>query len=112
MDLFILYLKNYIIPLLLITIVLSIFVLLLKRIHYEHSKPFRQDVTNKAEDFLTEIILSKPNEETINKKLLQFKKEIPLHKSWCKELVINDMIRFKHSLKGKTSESIFFFIKY
>ena len=109
MDLFILYLKNYIIPLLLITIALSIFVLLLKRIYYEYSKPYRQTVTNKVEDFLTEIILSKPNEETINKKLLQFKKEIPLHKSWCKELVINDMIRFKHSLKGKTSESIFFF---
>ena len=109
MDLFILYLKNYIIPLLLITIVLSIFVLLLKRIHYEHSKPFRQDVTNKAEDFLTEMILSRFHKKTINKKLLEFKKEIPLHKSWCKKLVINEMIRFKHSLKGKASESILFY---
>lgn len=109
MDLFILYLKYYIIPLLLISTVLSTLVLLSKRIYYEYNKPYRQAVTNKAEIFLTEMILSKPNEETINKKLLQFKKEIPLHKSWCKELVINDMIRFKHSLKGKASEPILFF---
>lgn len=106
MDLFILDLKNYIIPLLLILIALSIFVLLSKRIYYENSKPYRQAVTNKTEDFLTEMILSRFHKKTISIKLLEFKKEIPLHESWCKKLVIHDMIRFKQSLKGKASESI------
>ena len=109
MELFIIFLKNYIIPFLLISTIVLIFILLSKRVYYEYSKPYKQEITNKTENFLTEMILSKPNKETVNKKLLQFKKEIPLHKSWCKKLVINDMIRFKLSLKGIESESILFY---
>jgi hypothetical protein len=63
-------------------------------------------IIHKAETFLTEMILSDPLDENLKTKLALFKKEIPLHKSWCKEMVINDMIRFKMSLKGKASEQI------
>ncbi|MFV8367962.1 HEAT repeat domain-containing protein [Flavobacterium sp. LB2R40] len=106
MDLFISYLKYYIIPFLLILTLLLTFVLLLKRIRYEYTKPLRESISNKAEIFLTEMILSKPDEKTFRKKLYLFKKEIPLHKTWCKEMIINDMIRFKQSLKGKASDQI------
>lgn len=106
MDLFILYLKNYIIPFLLLSTVLLTVILLLKRIRYEHTKPFREAISNKAETFLTEMIFSKPNNKKFRTKLSLFKKEIPLHKSWCKEMIINDMIRFKLNLKGKASGQI------
>lgn len=100
------YLQYYIIPFLLFLALLLIIFLLLKRIRYEHNKPRREAISNKAETFLTEIILSDWNEQKFRTKLSLFKKEIPLHKSWCKEMIINNMIRFKHSLKGKASEQI------
>ncbi|MGO4905241.1 HEAT repeat domain-containing protein [Flavobacterium sp. W20_MBD1_R3] len=106
MDLITYYLKYYIIPFLLILTILLIIILLFKRIRYEHNKPLRESISNKAETFLTEMILSNPNEKTFRTKLSLFKTSIPLYKSWCKEMIINDMIRFKLSLKGKASEQI------
>ena len=109
MDLFILYLKYYIIPTLLISTVLLTLILLFKRIYYEQKKPLRESITNKVEIFLTEMILSKPDKEILKKHLSEFRKKIPLHKSWCKEMVINDMIRFKQNLKGKSAEHVNYF---
>ena len=106
MDLITNYLQYYIIPFLLFSTLLLTIFLLLKRIRYEHNKPRREAISNKAETFLTEIILSDRNDKKFRTKLSLFKKEIPLHKTWCKEMIINDMIRFKHSLKGKASEQI------
>lgn len=109
MDLFVKNLENYIIPFMVLLTVLLALILLLRRIRYERNKPLRESISNKAETFLTEMILSKPNNEKFRTKLSLFKKEIPLHKSWCKEMIINDMIRFKSSLKGKASEQITIF---
>lgn len=103
MDLITNYLQYYIIPFLLFSTLLLTIFLLLKRIYYEYNKPHRESISNKTETFLTEIILSNRNDRS---KLSLFKKEIPLHKTWCKEMIINDMIRFKRSLKGKASEQI------
>ncbi|MBC7747146.1 MAG: hypothetical protein H7Z76_00960 [Methylotenera sp.] len=92
----------------LLTVLLAL-LLLLRRIRYERNKPLKESISNKAETFLTVMILYKPNSEKFRTKLSLFKKEIPLHKSWCKEMIINDMIRFKSNLKGKVSEQITIF---
>ena len=106
MDLLTHYLQYYIIPFLLFSTLLLTIFLLFKRIHYEHNKPFREAINNKAQTFLTEIILSNPDDENFRTQLSAFKKEIPLHKVWCKRMIINDMISFRRSLKGKASEQI------
>lgn len=59
----------------------------------------------KVENFLTEMILSNPDAITLNRKLNEFTNTIPFHKNWCKEVVVNDMIRFKQSLKGRASDA-------
>lgn len=100
------YLQFYVIPFLLFSTLVLIIILLFKRIRFEHSRPMRASIIHKAETFLTEMILSNTLDENFKTKLSLFKKEIPLHKSWCKEMLINDMIRFKMSLKGKASEQI------
>ncbi len=106
MDLIPKYLQYYIIPFLLFLTILLTIILLFKRIRYEHNKPLRDAISNKAETFLTEMILSNSNDKKYRTKLSFFKKNIPLHKSWCKKMIINDMIRFKLSLKGKASQQI------
>lgn len=106
MLLFLSYLKFYVVPFLIISTVLLILVVLLKRVHYEHSKPIRELLGNTIEIFLTEMILSNPLDPTLKAKRLLFEKAIPLHKTWCKEMTINDMIRFKMNLKGKAAEQI------
>ena len=105
------FLKNFIIPLLTTILVLSILFLIFKRLRYENNKPYRDNVTNIAEVFLTEMILSNPDKITQKCKLKQFTDAIPLHKKWCKEMVVNDMIRIKHNIKGNSSESIILFYK-
>ena len=111
MDFIINFLKNYVIPLLVLILVLSIFFLILKRLHYEFIKPFRDNVTNKAEVFLTEMILSNPDKITLKRKLKAFKNEIPFNRGWCKKLIVNDMIRTKQNIKGKAADSIILIYK-
>lgn len=45
-------------------------------------------------------------EEKIEEKITELKSKIPLHKNWCKNIVINEMIRFKKKLKGESSSII------
>ncbi|TDE06969.1 hypothetical protein E0F91_03985 [Flavobacterium sandaracinum] len=78
----------------------------MKRIHFEYTMPIRAALSDKVEIFLTEMILSNHNDEKLKKELLQFKKEVPFHKSWCKEMIINAMIQFKRNLKGRATEQI------
>lgn len=106
MDLITYYLRDYIIPFLLFSTLFLVIILLLKRIRYEHLKPHREAINDKIETFLTEIILSNRNEIKYRTKLSLFKNGIPLHKTWCKRMIIHNMIRFKESLKGKVSEQI------
>ena len=60
----------------------------------------------KVENFLTEMILSNPDAIILNRKLFEFTNTIPFRKNWWKEVVVNDMIRFKQSLKGRASDAI------
>jgi hypothetical protein len=106
MEIFVFYLKYYIIPILFLSTVFLTLLLVLKRIHYEYYKPLRQRITHKAEVFFAEMTLSNYDRETFKEKLLAFKKNVPLHKNWCKEQIIIDMIRLKHNLKSTATEPI------
>ena len=96
----------YVIPSFLILALALVIILLLNRIYYQFSLPNRHFITRKSHRFLTEITLSKPDKITLKYKINKFKSEIPIHKTWCKELLIEDLIKLKSNLKGKTSKTI------
>ncbi|WP_026729214.1 HEAT repeat domain-containing protein [Flavobacterium denitrificans] len=100
------YIKNFVIPFFLIITISLIVILLFKRIRYQYTLPYRHHIIRKSEIFLTEITLSKPDENILKYKISQFKSEIPIHKNWCKNMLIDDMIRMKSNLKGKTAKNI------
>jgi hypothetical protein len=103
--------KHWVIPLFLIISLLLIVFLIFKRIYYQYKLPYKHRIIRKSEKFLTEITLSKPDKNTLRYKVAQFKTEIPIHKTWCKEMLIADMIRMKSNLKGKTAKNILLIYK-
>ncbi|MWB94723.1 hypothetical protein GON26_10135 [Flavobacterium sp. GA093] len=106
MEQFIMYLKYYVIPFLLISTIFFTFLLLLKRIRHQYYLVYKNSIARKADSFLTEITLSKLDNVTLIQKVSEFKEAIPIHKSWCKEMLIDDMIRLKNNLKGKTAKTL------
>ncbi|MCA1920040.1 MAG: hypothetical protein LDL38_11615, partial [Flavobacterium piscis] len=111
MEHFIGYIKHYAIPLFVIISLSLAIILVLKRIHYQYTLPYRHLIIRKSEIFLTEITLSKPDKNTLKYKIAKFKSEIPIHKTWCKNMLIEDMIRMKSNLKGKTAKNILLIYK-
>lgn len=106
MEYFIHCLQYYVIPLLLIMILSATLILIIKRIQYQYSEVYRNSITKKTELFLTEITLSKPDRNAFRTKLSEFRSQIPLHKSWCKEMLVDDMIRIKNNLKDENAKII------
>lgn len=111
MEQFIETIKHFVIPVFLIISLLLILVLIFKRIYHQYSLPYRNMIIRKSEKFLTEVTLSKPDKNTLKYKIAKFKSEIPIHKSWCKEMLIDDMIRMKSNLKGKMAKNILLIYK-
>lgn len=106
MEQFIGYIKHFVIPFFLIITLSLIVILLFKRIRYQYTLPYRSQIIRKSEFFLTEITLSNPDENILKYKISKFKSEIPIHKNWCKDMLISNMILMKSNLKGKTAKNI------
>ncbi|WP_428228827.1 HEAT repeat domain-containing protein [Flavobacterium sp.] len=111
MEHFIDYIKHYAIPIFALTSLSLALALILKRIHYQYTLPYRHSIIRKSEIFLTEITLSRPDKNTLKYKIAKFRSEIPIHKTWCKNMLIEDMIRMKSNLKGKTAKNILLIYK-
>lgn len=105
------YIKHFVIPVFFVISLSLIVVLILKRIYYQYSLPYKHMIIRKSEIFLTEITLSKPDKNTLKYKIAKFKSEIPIQKTWCKEMLIADMIRMKSNLKGKAAKNILLIYK-
>lgn len=106
MEITIYIIKFFVIPILLQLIIAIILVLLLKRIRFEYVHPIREAVSSKIDIFLINMVLTSPDREELREQLSQFKTEIPLHKSWCKEMIIDEMIGFTSNVQGDTSKQI------
>lgn len=106
MEQFIWYLKYYVIPILLCSTLAFIFLLFLKRIYFQYHKGYRHSISKKIHSFLTEIVLSSPDKDTLKELVLEFRSEIPFNRSWCKEMVIQDMIHLQNNLRGKPIKNI------
>lgn len=104
-------LKYYIIPFFLIITFSLAVLLILNRVYYQLTLPYKHIIIRKSEIFLTEITLSKPDKNTLKYKIAKFKSEIPIQHTWCKEMLIGDMIRMKSNLKGKAAKNILLIYK-
>lgn len=105
------YIKYFVIPFFFVISLSLIVVLIFKRIYYQYTLPYKHRIIRKSEIFLAEIILSAPDKNILKHKIAQFKSEIPISKSWCKEMLIDDLIRLKSNLKGKAAKNILFIYK-
>lgn len=101
----------YVIPFFLILALALVVILLLNRIYYQYNLPYRYHITRESHRFLTEIALSKDDKNALKYKIAKFKSEIPIHTTWCKEILVEDLIKIKNNLKGKTAKNILLIYK-
>lgn len=101
----------YVIPFFSILALALVVFLLLNRIYYQYNLPYRYHFTLESQRFLTEITLANHDKNTIKQKIAKFKSEIPIHKTWCKEILVEDLIKIKNNLKGKTAKNILIIYK-
>lgn len=105
------YITHFVIPFFFVISLSLIVILVFKRIYYQFTLPYKHRIIRKSEIFLTEITLTRPDKSTLKQKIAQFKSEIPISKSWCKEMLIDDLIRMKSNLKGKAAKNILLIYK-
>ncbi len=85
-------------------IVFQLFFLRFKKNYLNRNKSF---VQFKINGFLTEIIFSDDQSEYfIDQKIKDFKTKIPLRKSWCKDLLIQNIIDLDKNLKGQSNNKL------
>ncbi|MDQ6469377.1 hypothetical protein RB619_01890 [Flavobacterium sp. LHD-80] len=105
------YIKYFVLPFFIVLTLSLAALLILKRVFYQYSLPYKHMIIRKSEIFLTEITLSKPDKNTLKYRIAKFKSEIPIHKTWCKNMLIEDLIRMKSNLKGPAAKNILLIYK-
>ena len=108
MEAFIYYFIRIILPLLIFGCVLLIAVLIINRYSYDLFRPKLEVTKNEIENFLTNMIFSSFEESQQESEIQQFKKVIPFEKSWCKKLLLNEIIFLKLNLKGEVTNKFHF----
>ena len=100
MDTFLYYIKNFAIPILLVGILFASIFLIFKRLHNQWSYKNKKKYRTFIQHFLIEITIEEFNKQKVKQKLKLFRNSIPFNSAWCKELIIDEMIRLKKNLKG------------
>lgn len=104
--------SDYLIVLLVLSVTLVIFLLLFIRSRKNFLERSKKLVQYRINGFFSEIIFSNElSGEVYDEKVNEFKKKIPIHKDWCKDLLIQNIIDLDKNLKGQSKDqllSIFF----
>lgn len=95
---------------------LSVCVVIVYLLYIRSVKLFREKIKKlvqyKINGFFSELIFSDGQMECdYDEKINEFKKKVPLHKDWCKDLLIQNIIDLDKNLKGQSKElllSVFF----
>lgn len=103
MEVFIHYFVRFVLPILIIGCILLIIILVINRYRYDSFNPKFHQTKNEIDIFLTNLIFSPFNETLHHTEIEQFKKVIPFEKSWCKKLLLNEIIFLKLNLKGEVT---------
>ncbi|TAF73646.1 MAG: HEAT repeat domain-containing protein [Flavobacterium sp.] len=100
MDTFLSYIKNFAIPILLVGILFACIFLIFKRLQNQWSYKNKKKYRTFIQRFLIEITIEEFHKQKVKQKLQLFRHNIPFSNEWCKELIIDEMIRLKKNLKG------------
>ncbi|WP_264564987.1 HEAT repeat domain-containing protein [Flavobacterium sp. N3904] len=108
MDVFINYFIVIVLPILIVVFILLIIILVLNRFKYDLFKPKLENAKSKIDSFLTNLIFSPFDEKVFDIEIKHFKKEIPFEKTWCKKLLLNEIVFLKLNLKGDVTHTFHF----
>ena len=86
------------VPFLLLVIITMVILLIANRFYFENTIQQKKDISNKANNFLTNIVFSNYNSKSIQEKIKLFEKEVPFKKDWCKGLILNAILSFKRNI--------------
>lgn len=100
------------IPLLLITILVLIFSLLIKRYLFDKLVIKKKDLDNQLNAFFTELFFSNYSAKEIKDQTIAFKQRIPFDKKWCKYLILKKLINIKQNINGVKPNQILLIYKY
>lgn len=106
MNLTLPHLIHFILIFLTLVFLILIILLITNRWRYESYKSRIKSTKTKIDVFLTSLLFSFSDEETIIADIKQFKKEIPFEKKWCKKIILNEIIYLKQNLKGEITDNI------
>lgn len=96
-------LKFYIVPSLLICLSILVIIIWSRRLALYNFNKKKQLIIQNVDLFFTSLIFETNEKGKFDEKIAALRSSIPLHKNWCKKIVINEMIRFKKNLKGESS---------
>ena len=105
------FVKFYLVPSLLSLVLILTALMWSKRLILHNYNKRKRLVIQNTDLFLTSLIFEKNNKEIVDEKIAELKSKIPLHKNWCKNIVINEMIRFKKNLKGESNSIVIILYK-
>ena len=105
------FVKFYLVPSLLSLVLILTALMWSKRLILHNYNKRKRLVIQSTYLFLTSLIFEKNNKEIVEEKIAELKSKIPLHKNWCKNIVINEMIRFKKNLKGESNSIVIILYK-
>lgn len=100
MDTFLYNIKNFAIPILFVGILFASIFLIFKRLHNQWTFKNKKKYRTFIQHFLIEITIEEFHKQKVKQKLQLFRHSIPFNSDWCKELIIDEMIRLKKNLKG------------
>lgn len=83
-----------------------IILLITNRLSYESYRSRIKSTKSKIDIFLTSLLFSFSDEESIISSIEQFKKQIPFEKKWCKKIILNEIIYLNQNLKGEITNNI------
>jgi len=108
MEVLVYHFIRIVLPLLILLCLLLMSILVVNRYKYDVFKPKFDATKNEIENFLTSMIFSQFDKTLHQTEIEQFKKVIPIEKSWCKKMLLNEIIFLKLNLKGEVTQKFHF----
>lgn len=100
------------VPFLLAVIITMVLLLIANRFYFENKIQQKKDISDKTNNFLTQIIFSNYDAKSIQEKIKLFEKEVPFKKDWCKGLILNTILSFKRNITDVNPHQMLLIYKY
>lgn len=102
------FLVTFMLPALILFFVATVGALVVGRAVYQYRNHRVRVARAKADIFLTELVFTPFDPVTYTTMIERFRKRIPFEEGWCKNIVVNQIIDLKRTLKGQVTQHIHF----